>query len=968
MSKKYFFLCSFLALSFLHLSANPVNREQARKIAVGFAKTVNLQLDAASAKGYDNPLSAQQFQGLHVFTGADGKGFVIVSADDCTIPILGYSTSNPFPSDTLPESVQAWLASYDSQILYYQQQSVQPVGSITKEWQTLRNYADTDAPKDLSSGSTTVGPLIQTQWDQAPYYNQYCPIHTYRQNNSNRSARTVTGCVATATSQIMKYWNWPLHGRGSNTYTYTYNVVTRTNNSYSSTGTTNSVTLSSSFVDTVFRWDDMPVSLASSSGQNAITAVASLMYNVGIALNMAYGLDFTGGSGAYNSYGNTLGHHTVPEILRDYFYYSPAVTAIEQEAYTDDEWKAILRRELDAGRPMVYGGTSTGGGGHSFVCDGYKSDGTFHFNWGWGGYCDGDYVIGALNPEPGGIGSAAISNYNLYGDAVIGIQPASTIQPETGTTTVIAVPNNDLYGSVTGSGTYRNWVETVSMHAVPNEGYSFLQWSDGCRYNPRNLVAAGGVESFTAIFGPAQGNLSYFGSFPNSFSYYYPYSEIPEWGICLPAARLVNAVSLDAVKFMGYQSTYTVKVYSGGTTAPQTLLYTSNPVTISGVQSYTLQLPTPITLTPGQSLWITLYSTNGNRCFASEAINTTNAHWDYWVNYDVWDDYTYGENHYKPYLIDGVFTSLPSDPVSSLTVSSTSSTGATLSWSAPATATPSSYTISYGPCFSPDQGSTLSVTSTSCSLTGLLSNTEYHAWVRADYNNGSRHSVWVETSFVTTSATNPVYIVAQASDESMGSVLGGGVYERGASVTLQAIPMVGYIFSSWEDNNSTSPQRQVTASSDAVYTALFEPQCYPVIAEADNPALGSVTVEGDPCSSGFPYLSTVVLTATPASGAVFTQWVDGNTTNPRFCTVDGNSYYYQALFESSAKDNVNVSSSARQVSIRTVEPQVVEIFDMLGRSIYSCREGLSFTTVTLPAAGIYLVRVGTSYSEKIIIR
>lgn len=72
MSKKYFFLCSFLALSFLHLSANPVNREQARKIAVGFAKTVNLQLDAASAKGYDNPLSAQQFQGLHVFTGADG--------------------------------------------------------------------------------------------------------------------------------------------------------------------------------------------------------------------------------------------------------------------------------------------------------------------------------------------------------------------------------------------------------------------------------------------------------------------------------------------------------------------------------------------------------------------------------------------------------------------------------------------------------------------------------------------------------------------------------------------------------------------------------------------------------------------------------------------------------------------------------------------------------------------------------
>ena len=61
-------------------------------------------------------------------------------------------------------------------------------------------------------------------------------------------------------------------------------------------------------------------------------------------------------------------------------------------------WNGRLREEIDANRPVLYAASDPAGGGHAFVIDGYKDE-SFSVNWGWGGYCNGFYQIGALNQK-----------------------------------------------------------------------------------------------------------------------------------------------------------------------------------------------------------------------------------------------------------------------------------------------------------------------------------------------------------------------------------------------------------------------------------------------------------------------------------------------------------------------------------------------------------------------------------------
>ena len=984
MRKKYFVFWCLVAAIFLPASANPVGREQARRAAVGFAKTINLHIDTSSAKSLSDMPSVAQFQGFYVFTGSDGKGFVIVSADDCTIPILGYSDTNPFPHDTLSESVHDWLQGYDEAIQFYRRNNFVADNEVRSMWQTLYNKAAAAADPDIKDGSEDpvtveyiVAPLIQTKWDQQadywnwpPTYNKFCPLLRMKRycpdaygdvETVSVGRNALTGCVATATAQVMKYWNWPPHGRGSHSYTNTYNEEfwrQGTGNTLvgSSTGRQFDTTISANFADTVFHWSFMPNALTRSSGSDSVDAVASLMSSVGIALEMQYGVS---SSGAITAATNVLGYHTVEEVLRDYFYYSYSTTSVYPGDFTDDEWKALLRHELDAGRPVIYAGSSSPSSGHCFVCDGYAADGTFSFNWGWGGYCDGCFAIGNLTPGTGGSG-AGTGSYNLYGKAVIGIEPAATCQPETGTTIVVAKPNHAQYGSVTGSGTYDNWDTTVVLRAVPNDGYSFSHWSDGCRYNPRRLVASGGSQTYTAVFVPFQGDFSYIGTVPEVYMSYGADGTTPEWGIRIPASALVSATALESVLFIGNAGTYTLKVYGGGTSSPQTCIYTSNDTTLSGLSRISISIPHEVTFPTGQDVWITLTSPNGSRYVLPKNMTTTNDHWDkkngIWVN---------RSSAGYSYLIKAKFAVAASNPVDDLTVSSITPNGATLSWSEP-DGNPDSYTLAYGVGYSPEQAYTVTTSSTSYTLTALHANTEYRVWVRANYSN--RQSLWNGTAFVTNNFSNPVRIIALADDELMGFVSGGGVYEQNSTVTLCAIPMVGYAFTQWEDNQSTVAERQVTATADAVYIALFTPQCYPFSATTSDATLGTVTVEGDATPSGFPYLSTVMLNAEPIGAAVFSHWNDGNTTNPRYCTVLETNPEYTAYFTSSAKGGVSLVGKDREVNICTVEPQTIEVFDMLGRRIFLSREGRQITTVTLPAAGVYLVRVGSTYSEKIIIR
>jgi hypothetical protein len=307
-------------------------------------------------------------------------GFVIVSADDIVIPILGYSTTCKFDATDIPDNAAKWLEGYLDQIRYAIENNLEPSDEIKTEWQELLNN---NAIKYVKPRAGSVSPLIQTKWDQNPHYNALCPF------DKIANANAVTGCVATAMAQIMKYYNYPTKGSGFHSYNHP---------KYG--------TLSANFGSTTYQWNSMPIKVSSAN-----SAVATLMYHCGVSVDMNYGVN---GSYSYSS--------KVAPALKDYFGYSNSAELKERKNFTtDNQWINLLKQELDAGRPLYYGGAGSNGvGGHAFVCDGYNNSGYFNFNWGWGGTDNGFFTVNALN--------TSLGKFNNFQSIVIGIEPPSGLK------------------------------------------------------------------------------------------------------------------------------------------------------------------------------------------------------------------------------------------------------------------------------------------------------------------------------------------------------------------------------------------------------------------------------------------------------------------------------------------------------------------------------------------------------------
>lgn len=330
-------------------------------------------------------------QQFYIFNSEDGEGFVIVAADDRVHPILGYSHTSSFDCNNVPNGLSYWLGEYSRQINYAIENNISPSADVIVKWEQLKTQA-------FVAATEIVSPLITTQWDQAPFYNEKCPY------NYIVFERTVTGCAATALAQVMNYWQWPLVGDGYHSYSCKF---------YG--------TQSANFGGTYYDWNNMPNQLSSSSSTTQINAVATLMYHCGVALDMDYGLskkywNFNNGSGS------SAGKDAFVNAAINYFRYSSTTKNAEKENYTDAEWISLIKGQLDKKQPMVYWGIGDGGG-HAFVCDGYDSQNYFHFNWGWSGNCDAYYPITALIPGEGGIGSGSSGDYTAIQGAIIDMLP-----------------------------------------------------------------------------------------------------------------------------------------------------------------------------------------------------------------------------------------------------------------------------------------------------------------------------------------------------------------------------------------------------------------------------------------------------------------------------------------------------------------------------------------------------------------
>lgn len=360
---------------------------------------------------------------MYVMNRADGKGFVVLGADDCAPVLIGYADNGSFDASNVPANFTAWMEGY-----------AKSIAANIRNGQTM--------PTAIVSHAA-IEPLVTTEWDQLYPYNKMC-------NDRGDSFGVYTGCVATAMAQVMNYHQYPERGIGEHSYSFKSGTATYTG--------------SSNFAEHTYDWANMKNTYASSgNGNDAETAVATLMHDCGVAVDMRYNT-------TSSSEGSGASHNLVAQALINYFDYDRGVRTVTRRYFSDEQWETMMLAELEAGRPVIYAGASTRQGGHEFVMDGYDGNGRYHFNWGWSGSCNGFFLMtgtNAINPYTGN------DNYGSWGDDpayAFNIEQAATIgiQPDKGT--------KDVYEGMGMPGTY-----SLSMSECSYRGY--YQYVNGYLWN-----------------------------------------------------------------------------------------------------------------------------------------------------------------------------------------------------------------------------------------------------------------------------------------------------------------------------------------------------------------------------------------------------------------------------------------------------------------------------------------------------
>lgn len=343
--------------------AQKVSRDDARTVASHFysAKTGSSQQIVPDA---EKVLYSGDEAEIALYSFSQG-GFVAISLWQGISPVMAYSLQGMHDFNNMPENACVW---YEASARYI---------SILRE-NHLINREVLPEWEQLLSGQWTANAaksviLLSTEWGQGCYYNTLCPSDV-----NGPCGHTVTGCVATSMAMIMKHWNYPQHGTGSHSYQSTFYGV-----------------LSADFGNTEYQWDEMPSILTAENN-----AIATLMYHCGVAVEMQYTATSSGAGPG-------------PSNFTEFFAYSPNASMVYKSDFTDSEWIALIKSEINNNRPVQYVGHSEIiPEGHAWVCDGYDENDYLHFNWGWdnlGGY----YALGT--------GMFPIDNY-----ATVKIMPVVT--------------------------------------------------------------------------------------------------------------------------------------------------------------------------------------------------------------------------------------------------------------------------------------------------------------------------------------------------------------------------------------------------------------------------------------------------------------------------------------------------------------------------------------------------------------
>lgn len=375
--------------------AGPRSFQQAQAIAERQAALQGIIMDqqqvSKARKQYllNGSSSSETATSYYVFDNGSDKGFTIVSGDDELPEIVGYSAHGNSEHLMKTEGCAAFLKAYQKFVAAFTQGDAK-ARKILAEQRALKADGRYQQPK--------IEPLLgDIAWNQETPYNKMCPKY-------EGSKLSATGCVATAMAQVMMYYKYPKELK-ADIPAYTT--------------ATNKLKVNAISKGEKYDWDNMlPTYTEGEYNTTQADAVAKLMFHCGAAVQM--------------DYGDSSGALLRPEDMSTYFGYdADLLQEVYRSVYTLAEWKKILDRELEAKRPILYGGAASDESGHQFVCDGSDGEGLYHINWGWSGYSDGYFDITLLDPAVRGTGAGTSANgYNRNCSVIIGIAPDNGIKDE----------------------------------------------------------------------------------------------------------------------------------------------------------------------------------------------------------------------------------------------------------------------------------------------------------------------------------------------------------------------------------------------------------------------------------------------------------------------------------------------------------------------------------------------------------
>lgn len=345
------------------VSATNRNLQEMQKAAWKALSTISTRAQRYNA----NNLHVLKNYNQIAIIGNDNIGFALITKNNVHQAVLGYSTT---PYNEQNTALQWYI--------HQAQQALNNIHSTSNEINPA-----------LYGCKEKVEPFIQTTWSQNEPYNNLCPTNPHKQHY-------ITGCVATAMSQIMRYYQYPTSGQGTNSYGFT-----------PPEGEGDGKNIELDFSKYTYDWKNMLLHYNNKQwNRTQANAVATLMYHCGVAVSMQYSMNF---SSAFT--------REAQNAFVKYFKYDSNANIVARDFFSNQEWMRMVYTELNAKRPIYYTGVDPQSGGHAFVLCGYNQQGLVYVNWGWNGTANGYYDLSILHPQN------TTLNYAKWQDMIIGISP-----------------------------------------------------------------------------------------------------------------------------------------------------------------------------------------------------------------------------------------------------------------------------------------------------------------------------------------------------------------------------------------------------------------------------------------------------------------------------------------------------------------------------------------------------------------